>query len=45
VGATIVRRGEPGDCMNFIAACEVEIELSAEPRRLGTGEFSARSPY
>ena len=39
VGATIVRRGEPGDCVYFIAAGEVEIELSAESRRLGTGEF------
>ena len=39
VGATILRRGEPGDCVYFIAAGEVEIELSAESRRLGTGEF------
>jgi CRP-like cAMP-binding protein len=42
--ATLVRRGEPGDCMYFIAAGEVEIELSPEPRRLGTGEFLAGSP-
>ena len=39
VGATIVRRGELGDCMYFIAAGEVEIELSPEPRRLEAGEF------
>jgi len=38
-GAVIVRRGEPGDCMYFIASGEVEIEISPEPLRLGTGEF------
>lgn len=38
-GAVIVRRGEPGDCMYFIASGEVEIALSPQPRRLGAGEF------
>jgi voltage-gated potassium channel len=38
-GAVIVRRGEPGDCMYFIASGEVEIEIGPEPLRLGTGEF------
>jgi len=38
-GAVIVRRGEPGDCMYFIASGEVEVEISPAPSRLGTGEF------
>jgi voltage-gated potassium channel len=38
-GAVIVRRGEPGDCMYFIASGEVEIGISPEPLRLGPGEF------
>src|SRR5262252_5156040 len=38
-GAIIVRRGEPGDCMYFIAAGEVSVELGAQPLRLGTGDF------
>jgi voltage-gated potassium channel len=38
-GAVVVRRGEPGDCMYFIASGEVEIEISPAPLRLGTGEF------
>jgi voltage-gated potassium channel len=38
-GAVIVRRGEPGDCMYFIASGEVEIEISPEPLTLGPGEF------
>ncbi len=38
-GAVIVRRGEPGDCMYFIASGEVEIKISPQPLRLGTGEF------
>jgi voltage-gated potassium channel len=37
-GAVVVRRGERGDCMYFIAAGAVEIKL-AEPLRLGEGEF------
>lgn len=38
-GASIVRRGEPGDCMYFVASGEVEIRLPSEPVRLGPGEF------
>src|SRR6516162_190970 len=38
-GAVIVRRGEPGDCMYFVASGEVEIEIDPEPLRLGAGEF------
>jgi voltage-gated potassium channel len=35
----IVRRGEPGHSMYFIAAGEVEIELPHERKRLGVGYF------
>jgi voltage-gated potassium channel len=38
-GAVVVRRGEPGDCMYFVASGEVEIELDPDPLRLGSGEF------
>jgi voltage-gated potassium channel len=38
-GATIVRRGEPGHSMYFIAAGEVEIDLPNERVRLGVGHF------
>ncbi|HEY7298202.1 MAG TPA: cyclic nucleotide-gated ion channel [Xanthobacteraceae bacterium] len=38
-GAMIVRRGEPGHSMYFIAAGEVEIELPHDRRRLGAGHF------
>jgi voltage-gated potassium channel len=38
-GATIVRRGESGHSMYFIAAGEVEIELPHERTRLGVGHF------
>jgi voltage-gated potassium channel len=37
--AAIVRRGERGDCMYFIAAGEVEVRLRPEAVRLGPGEF------
>ncbi|HZK89717.1 MAG TPA: cyclic nucleotide-gated ion channel [Stellaceae bacterium] len=37
--AVIVRRGEPGDCMFFVADGEVEIELTPQPLRLGAGSF------
>lgn len=37
-GHTIVRRGEPADCMYLIAAGEVEVELP-EPVKLGEGDF------
>jgi voltage-gated potassium channel len=38
-GAVIVRLGEPGDCMYFIASGAVEIVISPQPLRLGAGEF------
>lgn len=37
--AIIVRRGERGDCMYFIASGEVEVRLRPEPVRLRPGEF------
>ncbi len=37
--AIIVRRGERGDCMYFIAAGEVEVRLRPGAVRLGPGEF------
>jgi voltage-gated potassium channel len=38
-GAVIMRRGERGDCMYFIARGEVEIRVGAQPVRLGAGAF------
>jgi len=38
-GAVIVRRGEPGDCMYFVAEGEVEIQLAPESLYLGSGQF------
>lgn len=38
-GTIIVRRGEPGHSMYFIASGEVEIELPEEHVRLGVGHF------
>jgi voltage-gated potassium channel len=38
-GAVIVRRGEHGDCMYFVASGEVEVRLAAEPIYLGAGQF------
>jgi voltage-gated potassium channel len=38
-GAVVVRRGERGDCMYFVASGEVEIRLRAEPIRLESGDF------
>jgi monovalent cation:H+ antiporter, CPA1 family len=38
-GERIVRRGEPGDEMFFIASGAVEVRVQPEPIRLGTGEF------
>jgi len=38
-GAVIVRRGEPGHSMYFIAAGEVEIALPDQRTRLGAGHF------
>jgi voltage-gated potassium channel len=37
--AVIVRRGERGDCMYFIATGEVEVRLRSATVRLGPGEF------
>lgn len=38
-GEHIVRRGEAGDSMFFIASGAVEVRVQPEPIRLGTGEF------
>jgi voltage-gated potassium channel len=38
-GAAIMRRGEPGDCMYFVAEGEVMIELEPKPLYLGAGNF------
>ena len=36
---TIVRRGEPAECMYFIASGDVEVEVEPSPLRLTTGDF------
>ncbi|MFL6799523.1 MAG: cyclic nucleotide-gated ion channel [Xanthobacteraceae bacterium] len=38
-GAVITRRGDPADCMYFVAEGEVDIELPKERVRLGPGHF------
>jgi voltage-gated potassium channel len=38
-GSVIMRRGERGDCMYFIASGEVEIQVGTQPVRLGPGAF------
>jgi voltage-gated potassium channel len=35
----IIRRGKIGDCMYFIAAGEVQVDVKPEPVRLGAGAF------
>jgi voltage-gated potassium channel len=35
----VIRRGKVGDCMYFIAAGEVEVDVPPAPVRLGEGEF------
>jgi voltage-gated potassium channel len=37
--AVIMRRGEPGDCMYFVAQGEVEIQLQSGPLYLGSNQF------
>ena len=38
-GTIITRRGEPGDCMYFIADGEVAIQIEPKPLVLSTGQF------
>ena len=38
-GTVVVRRGERGDCMYFVATGEVEIRVSPRPLRLAAGDF------
>jgi voltage-gated potassium channel len=38
-GTAIVRRGEPGDCMYFIAAGSAEVQIQPKPVRLSDGDF------
>jgi CPA1 family monovalent cation:H+ antiporter len=38
-GETIVRKGEEGDAMYFIASGAVEVLVEPHPIRLGSGEF------
>ncbi|MFO1059790.1 MAG: ion transporter [Dongiaceae bacterium] len=38
-GTTIVRKGEPGDCMYFIAAGSAEVQIQPHPVRLSDGDF------
>jgi voltage-gated potassium channel len=38
-GEIIVRRGQPGDCMYFIASGEVTIDLKPQPRLMAAGDF------
>jgi voltage-gated potassium channel len=35
----IIRKGQPGDCMYFIASGEVEVDLPGKKVRLGDGSF------
>lgn len=38
-GAVVMRQGQRGDCMYFIASGEVEVRLGGEPVRLAAGAF------
>jgi voltage-gated potassium channel len=38
-GATVVRRGQAGDCMYFIASGEIEVRTEPRPLHLHTGSF------
>jgi voltage-gated potassium channel len=35
----VIRRGQEGDCMYFVASGEVEVQLDPQPVRLGPGAF------
>ncbi len=36
---TVVRKGDPADCMYFILSGELEVELQPKPVRLASGDF------
>ena len=36
---TVVRKGDPADCMYFILSGELQVELSPRPVRLSSGDF------
>lgn len=38
-GTTVMRRGQPGDCMYFIASGEISVKLSPHPMTLREGAF------
>jgi voltage-gated potassium channel len=38
-GTTVMRRGQPGDCMYFIASGEVSVKLAPQPLTLEEGSF------
>ena len=38
-GVVVMRRGQPGDCMYFIAEGEVEVQLPSQRVYLGPGQF------
>jgi voltage-gated potassium channel len=38
-GTSVIRRGQEGDCMYFVASGEVEVQLDPQPVRLGPGAF------
>ncbi len=38
-GTTVMRRGQPGDCMYFIGSGEISVKIQPEPFRLKEGAF------
>ena len=38
-GERVVRKGDPGDAMYFVSTGAVEVDVGAEPVRLGSGDF------